>query len=253
MTPLACGRVTLNRLDAANALNTQMGEELLQLFAALEADRSTLRCVVLAGAGAKAFCAGADLKQRNNMTDADWRAQHVIFEQMIAAIMACPVPMIAAVNGAAFGGGSEIALACDFIYASATARMALTEVTLGIMPGCGGTQNLARAVGERRAKEIVLTGLPFSAHQAQEWSLVNAVHQPENLLEAALDCARRIAGNAPLAVRQVKRSMHEGLQTDNASALEIEVDAYNRLVPTQDRLEGIRAFNEKRRPLFTGK
>ena len=121
------------------------------------------------------------------MTDASWQSQHLIFERMARALMACPIPLIAAVNGAAYGGGCEIAAASDFVYAASHARFALTEVTLGIMPGTGGTQNLARAVGERRAKELILSGLPFSAAEAEAWGLVNRVVEPADLLETTFD------------------------------------------------------------------
>ena len=153
--------VELCRPHVRNAMNTQMGRDLRELFMHLSANPHEARCIVLTGNGTRAFCAGGDLKERNGMTDAQWQAQHLIFEQAIAAVVACPIPIIAAVNGAAFGGGTEIALGCDFIYASSAARFALTEVTLGIIPGCGGTQNLPRALGERRAKELILSGTPF--------------------------------------------------------------------------------------------
>src|SRR5580704_3422629 len=141
--------VALNRPDVANAMNSQCGTDIMTLFQGLNLDSGDTRCVVLTGAGERAFCAGADLKERKGMTDEAWTRQHLIYERMARAILACPIPVIAAVNGAAYGGGCEIALACDFIYASEHARFALTEVTLGIMPGAGGTQNLPRAVGER--------------------------------------------------------------------------------------------------------
>ena len=159
-------QVTLNRPEVANAMNTQMGLDLLDLFHAIGGAPNEQRCIVLTGAGPRAFCAGGDLKERNGMTDQQWQDQHLIFERAIRAITACPVPIIAAVNGAAYAGGMEIALCCDFIYAAEHARFALTEVTLGIMPGAGGTQTLPRAVGARRAKEILLTGKPFTAQQA---------------------------------------------------------------------------------------
>ncbi len=135
--------VTLNRPDVANALNTQMGLDLMELFEGLTLDLEGLRAIVLTGQGSKAFCAGGDLKQRNGMTDEAWQAQHLVFERMLRAVLACPIPVIAAVNGAAYGGGCEIAAAADFVYASSNARFALTEVTLGIMPGTGGTQAIA--------------------------------------------------------------------------------------------------------------
>lgn len=245
--------VTLSRPEAANALNTQMGLDLMGLFEGLTLDIEGLRAVVLTGQGAKAFCAGGDLKQRNGMTDEAWQAQHLVFERMLRAMLACPIPVIAAVNGAAYGGGCEIAAAADFIYASTNARFALTEVTLGIMPGAGGTQNLPRAVGERRAKELILSGLPFSAEEAERWGLVNRVLPPEELLPATLVIADRIAGNGPVSVRQAKQAIHSGLQMSLADGLAFEIEAYNRLIPTADRSEGVRAFNERRKPNFQGK
>src|SRR5208337_5252062 len=192
--------VTLNRPEAANAMNTQMGLDLLDLFDGLAAAPRTCRVVVLTGSGARVFCAGGDLKERNGMTDQQWQDQHLIFERAIRAVIACPVPVIAAVNGAAFAGGLEISLCCDFIYAAEHARFALTEVTLGIMPGAGGTQTLPRAVGGRRAKEILLTGKPFGAEEALGWGLINALHAPDRLMPEALATAATICANAPLAV-----------------------------------------------------
>jgi len=245
--------VTLNRPDAANALNTQMGLDLVELFEHFSVNLENLRAIVLTGAGTKAFCAGGDLKQRNGMTDEAWQAQHLVFERMLRAVIACPLPVIAAVNGAAYGGGCEIAAAADFIYASDNARFALTEVTLGIMPGAGGTQNLPRAIGERRAKEMILSGLPFSAAEAEAWGLVNKVLPQAQLLDAAFTIATRIAGNGPIAVRQAKQAIHRGLQMSLADGLAFEIEAYNRLVPTEDRREGVLAFNEKRKADFKGK
>ncbi|HUN99817.1 MAG TPA: enoyl-CoA hydratase-related protein [Bradyrhizobium sp.] len=244
--------VTMNRPEAANALNTQMGLDLMELFEALTIDLEGLRAVVLTGQGVKAFCAGGDLKQRNGMTDEAWQAQHLVFERMLRAILACPIPVIAAVNGAAYGGGCEIAAAADFVYASHNARFALTEVTLGIMPGAGGTQNLTRAIGERRAKELILSGLPFSAEEAERWGLVNRVLPPEDLLRATLEIAGHIAGNGPISVRQAKQAIHRGLQMSLADGLAFEIEAYNRLIPTADRREGVLAFNERRKPNFQG-
>ena len=245
--------VTLNRPEVANAMNTQMGLDLLEVFDGFCAAPNRQRCIVVTGAGAKAFCAGGDLKQRNGMTDEQWQDQHLIFERMIRAIIGCPVPVIAAVNGAAYAGGLEIALCADFVYAAEHARFALTEVTLGIMPGAGGTQNLPRAVGARRAKEILLTGRPFSVRQAYEWGMVNRICKPETLLEEALETAAAIAGNAPISVRQIKQSVNMGLNTDVQTGLMFEIEAYNRMVPTEDRREGIVAFNEKRKPIFRGR
>jgi enoyl-CoA hydratase/carnithine racemase len=245
--------VTLNRPEAANALNTQMGLDLMEVFERFQIALDDLRCVVLTGAGGKAFCAGGDLKERRGMTDEAWAAQHAIFERKLRALLACPLPVVAAVNGAAYGGGCEIAMAADFIYAADTARFALTEVTLGIMPGAGGTQNLPRAVGMRRAKEIILTGLPFTAQQAESWGLVNSVVPPAELMAATLATARRIADNAPISVRQAKQAVQRGMQMSLSDGLAFEIEAYNRMVSTQDRREGVDAFNEKRKPVFRGR
>jgi enoyl-CoA hydratase/carnithine racemase len=245
--------LTLNRPQVANALNTQMGHDLLAFFEAVNADPLVHRAIVVTGAGDRAFCAGGDLKERQGMTDEAWAAQHLLFERMIRALIGCPVPVIGAINGAAYAGGCELALCCDFLYAAETARFALTEVTLGIMPGAGGTQNLPRAVGERRAKEIILTGRPFSATEAHEWGMVNRLCPPGRLLDDTIETARRIADNAPISVRQAKHAIHFGLQMDLSSAMMLEIEAYNRMVPTADRREGINSFNEKRKPRFTGR
>jgi enoyl-CoA hydratase len=245
--------VSLNRPESSNALNTQMGLDLVELFEGFSTDIEGLRAVILTGSGGKAFCAGGDLKQRNGMTDEAWQAQHLVFERMLRAVLGCPIPVIGAVNGAAYGGGCEIAAATDFVYAATHARFALTEVTLGIMPGGGGTQTLARALGERRAKELILSGLPFSAAEAERWGLVNRVLPPDELLPAALAIAGAIAGNGPISVRQAKQAVHRGLQMSLSDGLAFEIEAYNRLVPTADRREGVLAFNERRKPNFQGK
>lgn len=242
---------TLNRPAALNAVTTQMGHDWLDLWTRLTVRPADIRCVILTGAGDRAFCAGGDLKERNGMSNEAWQAQHELFERAFLALLECPVPVIAAVNGHAYGGGCETALACDFIYASRNANFALSEVKLGIMPGGGGTQTLARAVGERRAKELIYTARPFSAEQACAWGMVSQVFDSQaELMRQALETAHTIAGNAPLSIRQVKKSVHNGLQTDLNSGYRFEIEAYNRLVPTQDRLEGVRAFNEKRKPVF---
>ena len=245
--------IKLNRPNASNALNTQMGRDLVRAFEDIALDPGDLRCVVLTGSGDKAFCAGGDLKERRGMTDEQWTRQHVIFERMVRALIDCPVPIIGAVNGAACGGGCEIAGACDFLYAADSARFALTEVTLGIMPGGGGTQTLPRAVGERRAKELILTGKPFTATQARDWGLVNEVFPLAELLPVALSTASHIARNAPISVRQAKLAIHRGLQSSLRDGLALEIEAYNRMVPTEDRREGVLAFNEKRPPNFKGR
>ena len=245
-------QITLNRPEVSNAFNTQMASDLVHLFASIGLDAQECRCLVLTGAGEKAFCAGGDLKQRDGMSNEDWFAQHLVYERMIRAILDCPIPLIAAVNGAAFGGGCELTAAADFAYASSNVRFAMTETSLGIIPGAGGTQTLARAVGERRAKELILSAKRFTADEALSWGLVNAVFPPEQLIEETLKIASRIAANAPLAVRQAKQAIRRGLQMSLADGLGFEIEAYNRTVLTQDRIEGVRAFNEKRRPEFKG-
>ena len=246
-------QVTLNRPNVANAMNTQMGLDLLDVFTDLSTRPDAYRAVVVTGAGERAFCAGGDLKERQGMSDETWQAQHLIFERMIRAVLEAPMPVIAAVNGAAYAGGCEISLGCDFIYAARTARFALTEVTIGIMPGAGGTQTLPRAVGLRRAKEILLTGRPFTAEQAYEWGMVNRLCEPGSVVQDAVETATAIAGNAPISIRQAKRSMHYGVNMSLADGMLFEIEAYNRMVPTDDRREGIASFNEKRKPVFKGR
>ncbi len=246
-------QVTLHRPDALNALNTQLAVDLFTLFEAIALEPADLRCIILTGSGRQAFCAGGDLKQRHGMTNAQWAAQHLAFERMVRALVDCPIPIISAVNGAAFGGGCEIAMCGDFLYAAEHARFAQPEAKLGIMPGAGGTQLLPRAIGERRAKELMLTGKPFSAQQALAWGLVNEVLPEADLLAQALETARLIAANAPLATRQIKQAVSRGVRMSLPDGLAFEIEAYNRLVPTEDRVEGINAFNEKRAPVFQGR
>ena len=245
--------VRINRPEVRNAISTQVGADLHDVFTRLINDTQDYRCVILTGTGDKAFCAGGDLKERNGMSDETWMTQHALFERMTLSLLDCPIPLIGAVNGAAFGGGCELILTCDFAYASTTARFGLPEITLGIMPGAGGTQFLPRTVGSRRAKEIVLTGKPFSADEALAWGVVNRLCAPDKLMEETVATAQAIANNAPIATRQAKRSIHYGMQMDLRSALFFEIDVYNKMVTTQDRLEGVRAFNEKRKPNFKGR
>jgi enoyl-CoA hydratase len=244
--------ITLKRPEASNAFNTQMAWDLTHLFEGLAMSPGQVRALVLTGSGQKAFCAGGDLKERKGMTDVAWGAQHLVFERMIRAVIACPVPTIGAINGAAYGGGCELASALDFIYVSDTARFAQTEVRIGIIPGAGGTQTLARAIGEKRAKEVILSARPFSAQEALDWGLANRICRPDSLLDDALEVASAIAANAPIAVRQAKQAIHKGLQMGLMDGLAFEIEAYNRTVPTEDRREGVLAFNEKRDPVFKG-
>lgn len=246
----AIATVTLSRPLAANAFNSQMALELQHIFSTLA---NNIRVAILTGEGEKAFCAGADLKERLGMDTQSWQTQHQLFRKSLRSIMECPVPVIAAVNGAAYGGGLELALGCDFIYASATARFAFPEVTLGIMPGMGGTQNLPRAIGQRRARELLLTGKAFSAQEAYGWGLANKLCSPQSLMDEAFSCARAIASAAPLSVNAIKLATSKTSHLPIDEALLSESAYYKHLLSTDDRREGIAAFNEKRKPVFSGK
>jgi enoyl-CoA hydratase/carnithine racemase len=246
------GILTMHRPEVRNAMNTQMMSEVRDCFAAFYVDADAAGCLILTGAGG-AFCSGGDLRERKGMTDAAWRRQHAIVEQMVRAVHECPIPIIAAVNGPAYAGGMELALASDFVYAADSARFALTEVTLGILPGACGTQNLPRAVGVRRAKELILTGRPFSAQEALAWGMVNKVCPDAALMGEVVATARRIADNAPISVRQAKKAIDRATDLDRATGYAFEIEAYNRTVGTQDRQEGINAFNEKRKPTYKGR
>lgn len=243
--------VTLHRPERLNAINHSMMKELHQCWVALS--ETDARVVVLTGSGDRAFCAGADVKDRCGLDEAQWREQHQALQSAMKAMVSCPIPIIAAVNGYAMGGGFELALASDFIVASEQAVFSLPEVKLGIMPGAMGTQLLARACSSRRAKELALTGQSVTANQALEWGIVNAVVAHEALTAKVLNIADQIANNAPLSVRQVKSALnHSAHDTLIADYEAVEVALYNALLPTQDRVEGIAAWNEKRPPQFKG-
>lgn len=239
--------VTLNRPDVMNAMNTKMLEERLSLFRE-QAYNENLRCVVITGAGEKAFSAGGDLKERNGMSDGTWRRQHQIIEELVLLTRDFPVPIIAAVEGYALAGGCELALSTDFIIASETAVFGLSEILRGILPGGGGLQNLARAIGVRRAKEVIYTGRKIDAALAYEWGMVNRVVPKGKALETAFELACSIANSAPMAVRAAKVSINNGSETDYHTAYALDIAAYNVLVSSKDRLEGVAAFNEKRKP-----
>jgi len=244
--------VTLNRPDQMNAMNTGMGEDLLACFDGLQRDRDA-RAVILTGAGDRAFCAGGDLKERNEMTDETWRAQHVIFEQAASRVLRCPVPVIAAVEGFALAGGCELAILSDFIVASETAVFGVPETTLGIFPGIGGTQILPRLLGAPLAKELIFTGRRMKADEAKAAGLVNHLVPKGQARARALEIATTIAANGPIAVRQAKKAIAYGSETDLETGMILAIEAYNATVVTEDRLEGVRAFNEKRKPRFRGR
>jgi enoyl-CoA hydratase/carnithine racemase len=244
----ASALVALHRPEVLNAIDTAMMAELRDAFAALAA-REELRAVILAGAG-KAFCAGADLKERQGLDDKAWKAQHAILEDAVRAILACPVPVIAAVDGVALGGGCELALLADFAYAGPGARMGFPETGRGIIPGALGTQTLPRAVGLARANELIFTGRILDAEEAAEFGLVLGVFGDP--LEVARDTARAIETKAPLAVRAAKKALRAA-GGDLAAGYKSELAAYYAAVATEDRREGMRAFAEKRPPKFTGR
>ena len=212
-----------------------------------------MRAVVFTGAGTKAFCVGGDLKEREGMTDETWRAQHVIFETAAARVLHCPVPVIAAVEGFAMGGGCELAVLSDFVVCGETAVFAVPEVTRGIFPGIGGTQLLPRILGAPMAKEMIFTGRRVDAREAKAIGLVNHVVPAGQARAKALEIAATIADNGPFAVRQAKKAIGWGGETDLETGMILAIEAYNNTVTTDDRLEGVRAFNEKRKPRFTGK
>lgn len=239
--------VTLNRPHVLNALNTELIEKMLKLFRE-QSYNDMLRCVVLTGAGGKAFCAGGDLKERNGMSNEDWKKQHHLIEELFLAIRDFPVPIIAAVEGFAFAGGCELALLSDFIIAVENSQFALTEVKRGIMPGGAGLQNLPRAIGLRRAKELVFTGRQIDAQLAYEWGLVNRLVPNGEALETAIDLSMDIVESAPISIKMAKMAMNRGTEVDFHTGYALDIAAYNVLVPTEDRLEGIAAFNEKRKP-----
>ena len=244
--------VVLDRPEQMNAMNTAMGEDLLACFEALARD-ADVRAVVFTGAGDRAFCAGGDLKERNEMTDAQWRAQHVIFEQAALRVLRCPAPVVAAVEGFALAGGCELALLADFIVASETAVFGVPETTLGIFPGIGGTQLLPRIVGAPLAKELIFTGRRMKADEARAAGLVNHLVPAGQARTRATEIAAAIARNGPIAVRQAKKAIAYGSETDLETAMVLAIEAYNATVVTEDRLEGVRAFNEKRPPQFRGR
>lgn len=211
-----------------------------------------LRCVVLTGQGDKAFCAGADLKERRTMGEEQVRRFLADLKAALRAIESSAKVFLAAVNGAALGGGCELALACDLRIASTGAEMGLPEVGLGIIPGGGGTQRLARAIGVARAKDLVLTARRIRGDEAAAMGLVSRAVPPERLREEALAWARLVARNAPVSLRQAKRAIDGGFALPLDQALDLEQRMYQDCLGTRDRLEALRAFAEKRPPIFTG-
>ncbi|HEV7662753.1 MAG TPA: enoyl-CoA hydratase-related protein [Chloroflexota bacterium] len=241
----------LNRPEALNSLNNELGARLTELCAAVAADES-IWVVILRGAGERAFCAGADLKARRDFSAGDWATQRALFRRLFKALRDVPQPMIAAVHGFALGGGTELAMLADFVVASEEAVFGLTEVSLGIIPGGGGTQSLPRMIGRNRAKELIFTARKIPSADALALGLVNHVVPRSELLTRAMLLADEIQKNSPFAVRQAKWSIDHGADLPFEAGLEREHEAYMRAIASADRQEGIAAFNEKRTPRFTG-
>ena len=244
--------ITLNRPDKLNSLDETLLRELLAALGALEGD-ATARAVVLTGAGEKAFAAGADIAAMSGMTPARAKAFADLGHEIGARIEQSRMPFVAAVNGFALGGGCELALACDFIYASEKARLGQPEVNLGVIPGFGGTQRLARRVGAARARELCMTGDAIGAAEALRIGLVNAVFPPAEVLPRAREVAKKIAAKGPLAIAAVKRVILRGEGIPLGAANELEATAFSGLFGTHDQREGMSAFLEKRPPRWTGK
>ncbi len=241
----------VEREEALGALSRGMVEALERYLAGLAGDGS-VRALVLTGTG-KGFIAGADIGEYDGVTQAAFDDYQRLSRRTFDALAALPQPTIAAVNGYALGGGFEVALACDLIVASTAARFGLPEVKLGLLPGGGGTQRLPRAIGTRAAKELVLTGRFMRPDEAERRGLVAAVTEPEALMAAAVDLAKRLAAGAPLAVREGKRLIDDGVQAPLPTGLALEQRVLSNLYATDDAREGIRAFLEKREPRFGGR
>ena len=246
--------VTLNRPEALNAISTDLARALAERVEPLATDPA-VRAVVLTGAGERAFCAGADLKERASFTDHDWFVQREVFRRAFAAVRRCPLPTVAAVFGFALGGGCELALACDLVVAATDAVLGLPEVRLGLVPAGGGTQLLVRRVGRAAAKDLVLTGRRVEAPEAHRLGLVDRLAPGGGraaALDAAMALAREIAANAPTAVRLAKWALDLGADLAQEAAMEVEDQAWRRAVLSSDRREGIAAWNERRPPAWPG-
>jgi enoyl-CoA hydratase len=239
--------VTVDRPDKLNALDHETIQELRDAFAALGVD-AEVGVIVLTGAGEKAFIAGADIGglSKQGVLDGKQNAQHG--QALTLAIESCPRPVIAAINGYALGGGLEMALACDMRFASTKARLGLPEVSLGIIPGYGGTQRLARLVGTGKALEMVLTGDPVPAEEALRVGLVNGIFEPAELVEGVRNIAARILSRGPTAVGLAKQAVRRGIHLPLADGLELEADLFGMISSTAEMKEGMQAFLEKRKP-----
>jgi len=243
--------VTLNRPEAANAFSKQMLLDFHQAVSDLKYDVD-VRVVIFTGSGEKAFCAGADLKERKGMSDAETKQTVQYIGSAVKAVEDLPQPTIAAINGVAFGGGLELALGCDLRIGATEAKIGLTETSLAIIPGAGGTQRLPRLIGLGKAKELIFSAKRLTAEEAVSIGILEYAVPRLELLEKALDLSGAMAKNGPLAVKQAKIAVNKGIQVDLATGLKIEELAYDALIPTEDRVEGLKAFAEKRSPQYRG-
>jgi enoyl-CoA hydratase/carnithine racemase len=244
--------VTLNRPHRMNAFNRALADALAGALAELQTDND-VRGIVLTGAGDRAFSAGADLKERATMPESEVRTFVAGLQSTMSTVERMPKPILAAINGYALGGGLELALACDLRYATPTATLALTEVRLGIIPGAGGTQRLPRVVGPARARELIYTGRRINGTEAERIGLVNEVVSADHLVERCVEVIDEIALGAPLAIAQAKFAIGYGTDVDLATGMAIERKAYEVLIPTEDRMEALRAFVTKDKPNFKGR
>ncbi|KAH7621499.1 hypothetical protein Ndes2526B_g03840 [Nannochloris sp. 'desiccata'] len=243
--------LSLTRSEAKNAIGKQLLKELQEAINNLRQENST-RCVVIRSTATGVFCSGADLKERAAMSQQESALFVQDLRATFSALAALPMPTIAAVDGFALGGGAELALACDLRVCSRNAQFAFPETRLGIIPGAGGTQRLPRIVGSTRAKELIFTGRRVDAPEALRIGLVDHFADEDNSETAALSLARDVAAAAPIALRMAKAAVDWGLETDVQTGLRIEEACYAQVLPTKDRLEGLKAFKEKRSPNFQG-
>lgn len=243
--------VTLDRPQALNAVSTQLALAIATTMRELALDND-VRAVVLSSSSERAFCVGADLKERAGFSDDDLLAQRPVIRELFASVRDLPMPAIAAVQGFALGGGFELALSCDLIVADRTAVVGLPEVSVGVIPGGGGTQLLPRRVGAARAAELIFTARRLQAAEARELGLVDELVEEGRDREAALDLAARIAANSPVGLRAAKRALRLGHGLDLRAGLEVEDAAWRSVAFSGDRAEGVAAFNEKRKPEWPG-
>jgi len=244
--------LTLNRPEVMNSFNFALLQALKAQIDELRFKADT-RVVIITGSGQKAFCAGADLKERVTFDEQQVKDFISTIRNLFTSIEFLNKPVIAAVNGVALGGGTELTLACDIRIAASNASMGLTETRLAIIPGAGGTQRLPRIIGRGKAKELIFTGRRVNAREALQIGLVNQVCEQDDLMEECLKMAAMICETGPIAIEQAKYAINYGLETDLHTGLGIESNAYWVTIPTEDRLEGLAAFQEKRKPVYKGK